>query len=185
MDRGAWRATPHGVTHSQVRLSVRTQHSQPHAGLSRSVISTPPTPRAVSAVCVSVSVSIKVSSWERAICPLQCRPAPEAGFGEAGPPLWAGRAWGGCSPCYPPLSKWELGGSHREAGGSEPWSGRHLHTQAFWDDNVGGAAGSGCAPCPVGRRGPAFPRHPLGPVTHHCSSSDSATCHGHMPTQNP
>ena len=160
-----------------------------------SVVSTPPTPWAVSAVCVSVSVSIKVStwervvsikvsSWERAICPLQCHPAPEAGFGEAGPPLWAQRAWGGCSPCYPPLSKWELGEPQR-GGGLRALVWRHLHTQAFWDDSVGGAAGSGCAPCPVGRRGLAFPRHPLGPVTHHCSSSDSATCHGHMPTQSP
>ena len=99
-----------------------------------SVVSTPPTPWAVSAVCVSVSVSIKVStwervvsikvsSWERAICPLQCHPAPEAGFGEAGPPLWAQRAWGGCSPCYPPLSKWELGGATERRGAQSPGLG--------------------------------------------------------------
>ena len=128
MDRGAWRATAHGVTKSRTKLSAHTASTV--SPVLRWVI--PPCrlfrPHGSSAPCVWMS------QWERAVCPLQRRPAPEAGFGEGGPPLWAGWAWGGRSPCYPPLSE------QGQTGSSEPGSGHHLHIQAFWDDGIRGAA---------------------------------------------
>ena len=101
--------------------------------LSRPVVSILQTPWVVGTVCVNVSVSKGIVVGKGSLLPAM--PSHPRGW------VWEGRpptlGWIGLGRAQPLLSTSVQAGAGGEL---RARSGRHLHTQVFWDDSMGGAA---------------------------------------------